>query len=35
MQIYFFNVAAGAGTLPIGSATFTELYEPKLRESMS
>lgn len=35
MQITFFNVAVGAGTLPIGIATFTQLYEPMLLESLS
>lgn len=35
MQITFFNVAVGPGTLPIGIATFTQLYEPMLLESVS
>lgn len=34
-QITFFNVAMGAGSLPIGISTFIKLYEPTLLESLS
>jgi hypothetical protein len=34
-QITFFNVAAGAGSMPVGISTFIKIYEPTLLDSLN